>query len=340
LIVITIITLILAFLFTFTNGFQDAGSIAATFIASRCATPVQGIMMVGIMNFLGALLGGSAVALTISGLLTAPLTFDMVYVLFAALFSAIVWNIVTWKYGLPSSSTHAIIGGLLGAGIAFSGIQGINWGVSELLTPPCQVVGMVKILLFLILSVCIGFIGGFWLRKCTHTLLINAKRTINKKIVRTNWITTAFISFLSGANNTQKQLGIIAMVLVSAGDIPSLEIPGWTRLICAIFLACGTFGGGWRIMKTLGNRIFRIKPVHSFDSQTSSGAVIMVSTIMGAPVSSSHIITSSIIGVGIAENRRKVHWSVGTDIIIAMIMTIPITMFLSACSYTCISWFI
>ncbi len=337
-ILVTIITLILAFMFMFTNGFQDASSIAATFIASRCATPVQGILMVGIMNFFGALLGGSAVAFTISGLLIIPLTADMVIVLFVALFSALIWNLVTWRYGIPSSSTHALIGGLTGAGMAYSGIAGINWGVSELFATPVQLTGMVKILLFLILSVLIGFIGGFCMRKFTHEILKNAKRTINKSIIRTNWITTAVMAFTNGANDAQKQLGIVAMVLVSAGFMPSLEIPGWTRLVCAVLLALGTVGGGWRIMKTLGNRIFRIKPIHSFDSQISSGAVIMASTWMGAPVSSSHIIITSVIGVGAGENLRKVQWSVGTDIIIAMVMTIPITMLLAACSYFTISW--
>ncbi|MBN1167305.1 MAG: inorganic phosphate transporter [Methanospirillaceae archaeon] len=334
---IVIASLILAFFFTFTNGFQDASSVAASFIASRSATPAQGILMVGIMDFLGALLGGSAVAFTISSIFTVPLNAAMVCVLFTALLAAIFWNLLTWWFGIPSSSTHALIGGMVGAGIAAFGVSGINWGLAELITSPVHLAGMTKICFFLIVSVLLGLICGFAMKKTTRFLLANATRKINRKIIRINWITTAIMAFTNGANDAQKQLGVIAMVLFSTGEIATLEIPVWTRIVCAALLALGTFGGGWRIMKTLGNRIFNIKPIHSFDSQVSSGGVILVSTLLGAPVSSSHVITTSILGVGAAQNLRKVQWSVGTDIIFAMIITIPVTMLLAAGMYICLT---
>ncbi len=336
-ITIVAISLILAFLFTFTNGSQDASSIAATFIASRSATPAQGVIMIGIMGFLGALLGGSAVAYTITNIFTVSLNYGMLTILLSALISAITWNAITWYFGIPSSSTHALIGGLLGAGVASIGFSGINWGIEEILDSSPHLTGMVKIWFFLLFSVVLGFFCGFCMRKVTYGLFLNAKRSITRSIIRINWITTAFMAFTCGSNNAQKQLGIIVMILASAGEISDLTIPYWARILCALFLALGTIKGGWRIMKTLGDRIFKVKPIHSFDSQVSSGAVIFASTMLGAPVSSSHVISTSILGVGAAQNSRKVQWSVGQHIIIAMIITIPATMLLAAASYFCIS---
>ena len=326
---IAIITIIIAFAFTFTNGFQDAATVAATFIASGSATPRQGIIMVAGMNFLGAILGGSAVAFTLSGLLTIPSDELVLQVLLAALIAAAAWNVVTWYFGLPSSSTHALIGGLMGAGITAAGIGSVYWGVAELLTPPHEITGMVKVMLFFMLSIVLGLAGGYLMRKCTWLLFRNAKRTINKSIIRVNWVAAAGMAFFNGSNDAQKQLGIIALVLLAAGESAALAVPFWARVACAILISLGTLGGGWRIMKTIGNRIFTIKPVHSMDSQISSGLTLGLSTIAGAPVSSTHIITMSVIGVGAAENPRNVRWQVGEELILSMILTIPATMILS-----------
>ena len=326
---IGIITIILAFAFTFTNGFQDSATVAATFITSGSAAPRQGIIMVAGMNFLGAILGGSAVAFTLSGLLTITSGMLVLEVLLAALIAATTWNIVAWYFGLPSSSTHALIGGLMGAGITAAGIGSIFWGVSELLSPPHEITGMVKVLLFLVLSIVLGLVGGYLMRKCTRVLFRNAKRTINRSIIRVNWVATAGMAFFNGSNDAQKQLGIIALVLFAAGESAVLGVPLWARIVCAILISAGTLGGGWRIMKTIGNRIFSIKPVHSLDSQISSGMTLGLSTLAGAPVSSTHIITMSVIGVGAAENPRNVRWEVGEELILSMILTIPATMILS-----------
>jgi PiT family inorganic phosphate transporter len=326
---IAIVTIIIAFGFTFTNGFQDSATVAATFIASGSATPRQGIIMVAGMNFLGAILGGSAVAFTLSGLLTIPSDELVLQVLLAALIVAAAWNIGAWYFGLPSSSTHALIGGLMGAGITAAGIGSVYWGVAELLTPPHEITGMVKVMLFFMLSIVLGLVGGYLMRKCTWLLFRNAKRTINKSIIRVNWVAAAGMAFFNGSNDAQKQLGIIALVLLAAGESAALAVPFWARVACAILISLGTLGGGWRIMKTIGNRIFTIKPVHSMDSQISSGLTLGLSTIAGAPVSSTHIITMSVIGVGAAENPRNVRWQVGEELILSMILTIPATMILS-----------
>jgi PiT family inorganic phosphate transporter len=326
------ITVLLAFVFTFTNGFQDAATVAATFIASRSATPKAGILWVAAMVVLGAILGGSAVALTLAGLVNPGEGGRTVAVLFAALVAAIFWNVLTWKYALPSSSTHAIIGGLVGAALAAAGPGSVFWGWEELVTPPHALVGLAKMLTFLVVSVLIGFLGSYCMRKGTGFLLRNAQRSVNRRIVQANWLVTAAMAFSNGANDTQKQLGIIALVLAAGGG-GLVEVPIWARFACAILIGAGTIGGGWRIMHTVGHRIFRIEPIHSFDSQFFSGASIAISTLVGAPVSSTHIISISVLGVGAAENPKKVAWSVGWNIVIAMLMTIPVTMGIGAAIY-------
>jgi PiT family inorganic phosphate transporter len=336
---IAAITILLAFAFTFTNGFQDASAIAATLIASRSATPRKGIVLVAGMAFLGAVMGGSAVAFTLSGLLTLDPGAQTLRVLLAAILSATIWNFAAWRYGLPSSSTHALIGGLVGAGVAAAGAGSVYWGFEELLVPPHEMVGLVKILFFFVASVFIGFVGSYLMRRTTCLVLRNAKKTANSTIMRLNGITAAVMAFFNGANDSQKQLGIIALVIFAAGDSAALEVPLWARLACAALLGLGTLGGGWRIMKTLGRRIFDIEPIHSFDSQVSSSAAIALSTLAGAPISSTHVITTSVIGVGAAENPRRVHWKVGKEIVAAMVVTIPGTALAGALVYFIISLF-
>jgi PiT family inorganic phosphate transporter len=330
---IAIITVFLALAFTFTNGFQDASSIAATFIASRSATPKAGIIFIALIAFLGAILGGSAVAFTITGLLSLPSPEQVILVLLVALLTATVWNIVSWRFGLPASSTHSLVGGLVGGGIAAAGTGSIFWGLDDLVTPPYAITGLVKILFFFALSILIGFFGSYLMHKTTALLLLNARRTANTTIIRLNWCAAAVMAFSNGANDSQKQLGIIALALFAGGLSAVNEVPFWARITCALLLGLGTISGGWRIMNTLGRRIFRIEPIHSFDSQSFSSASILVSTLAGAPVSSTHVITMSVIGVGAAENPRKVKWSAGTHILIAMIITLPVTILISAVFY-------
>jgi PiT family inorganic phosphate transporter len=334
---IAVLTILLALAFTFTNGFQDASSIAATFIASRSATPKAGILLVALMSFLGAILGGSAVVFTLTGLLSTGSGDTMLLILLVALLTATSWNLITWKFALPSSSSHALIGGLVGGGIAAAGTGSVLWGVSELLGPSHELVGLVKILTFFVLSVIIGFVGSYSLHRYTGILLRNADRSANRSIIRLNWCAAAVMAFSNGANDSQKQLGIIALALFAAGLSATADVPFWARLTCAVLLALGTLSGGWRIMNTLGRRIFRIEPIHSFDSQFFSASSIAVSTLAGAPVSSTQVITMSVLGVGAAENPKKVKWEVGKHILIAMAVTIPVTIAIAAGMYLIVS---
>jgi PiT family inorganic phosphate transporter len=337
---IGIITVLLAFAFTFTNGFQDASSIAATFIASRSATPKGGILLVAALSFLGAMLGGSAVAFTITGLVSVGNSTTTVVVLMVALLTASIWNIITWKFALPSSSTHSLVGGLIGGGIAAAGTGSVNWGLEKFLSPSHELTGLTLIIVFFILSVLIGFFGSFCLHRITNVVLRNARRGVNKTLIRLNWIAAGSMAFFNGANDTQKQMGIIALALAaaasqSAAAVP--EVPFWARGACAVLLAAGTLSGGWRIMKTLGSRIFKVSPIHSFDSQFFSAASLGIATLAGSPVSSNQIIAMSVLGVGAAENPKKVKWSVGKHILIAMGITVLITMVLAICLYRIIA---
>ncbi len=330
---LAILTILLAFAFTFTNGFQDASSIAATFIASRSATPKTGILLVAVMSFFGTLLGGSAVAFTLAGLVSAPSGPQGLAVIFSALVTATAWNLLTGRFGMPSSSTHALVGGLIGAGIAAAGTGSILWGVEELFAPAPSLAGVVKIAAFFALSLLIGFCGSFLMHRITAVLLRNARRSANRTVISLNWCAAAVMGFFNAANDSQKQLGLIAMVLVASGLSLNPDVPFWARLVSAILIALGTVSGGWRIMHTLGRKIFRIEPIHSFDSQVFSASSIALSTLAGAPVSSTHVITMSVLGVGAAENPRKVKWDVGRHILTAMFITIPGTMFTAGVLY-------
>jgi PiT family inorganic phosphate transporter len=334
---LAILTILLALAFTFTNGFQDASSIAATFIASRSATPKTGIILIAVMSFFGTLLGGSAVAFTMAGLVRVPSGPQEIVVIFAALVTATGWNLITGRIGMPASSTHSLVGGLVGAGIAAAGTGSILWGASELFGPEHSLVGVVKILAFFVISLVIGLAGSYLMHKVTMVVLRNARRTANRTVIALNWCAAAVMAFANAANDSQKQLGLIVMVLIASGLALTTDVPLWARIASAFLLALGTVSGGWRIMHTLGRKIFRIEPIHSFDSQVFSASSIALSTLAGAPVSSTQVITMSVLGVGAADNPRKVNWEVGTHILVAMLVTIPATLVISGILYLILS---
>jgi PiT family inorganic phosphate transporter len=334
---LAILTVLLAFAFTFTNGFQDASSIAATFIASRSATPKTGILFVAALSFAGTLLGGSAVAFTLAGLVSFPPGQAGLVIILSALLTATAWNFLTGRLGMPASSTHSLVGGLVGAGIAAAGTGSILWGTQELLGPAHELAGVAKILAFFVISLVIGFAGSYLMHRTTGLLLRNARRTANRTVIALNWCAAGVMAFANAANDSQKQLGLIAMVLVASGLALTADVPFWARIVSAVLLALGTVSGGWRIMQTLGRRIFRIEPIHSFDSQVFSASSLALSTLAGAPVSSTQVITMSVLGVGAAENPRKVKWDVGRTILVAMLVTLPATMAIAGILYLGIS---
>ena len=313
----------MALVFAFTNGYNDSAASVATLIACGAATPEAAVIYAAIAGFLGALLSGTAIILTIEGLVVGAGGMTLVYMILSGVAAAIVWNLLSSRFGLPSSSSHAFVGGLVGAGVAANGTGGVLWGLAELTSSQPQLVGLAKIFVLLLVSVGMGLAGGYWAMRISKVVLRNASRSINRPIMRAQWLTAGLLAFAHGANDTQKQMAVIVLALVGSGLASNEVVPLWARLLCALMMALGTLGGGWRIMRTLGRGIYRIRPIHSLDSQIPSTISILVSTWLGAPVSSTQVVSSSVIGVGAAENAREVHWRMGRSMMISWLVTIP-----------------
>lgn len=314
--------ILLSLAFAFTNGYNDAGADVATMVSSGAASVKGALLMASTCNFIGAMVGGTAVVLTLQGVITDMALSSVTIAVFSAVTSANIWNLVSWYSGIPSSSTHALIGGLTGAGIAFQGLAGVNWGVQELLAG--QMTGTVKVLAFLLASVVLGFGGSFLLMKLARLTLRRASVRVNRGIKRAQWLTVAMQTLAHGANDSQKQMAVVALLLLSIGA-PTAAVPLWARAACASAIALGTLGGGYRIMRTVGLGIFKIRPVHALVAQANASFTMLFSTLLGAPVSSTQVVTAGVMGVGAAENRRMVHWRVGRDLMVSWFMTIPAT---------------
>lgn len=319
--IIAVVGIGLVWIFSFTNGFQDGSTTAATLVASKAATPRQGLMLVAIFGILGTLLGGSAVAFTITGLIDVDDPEMVLVITLSALAGAIGWNMVTWYFGIPCSSTHSLVGGLVGAGVAVAGLESVNWGWTELMQG--ELTGLIKVLVFLVVSVIFGLVGGFLLFKLTKWMLRGARRSINKGINKAQWLATSVFAFSNGANDSQKFLGLLILIMMASGMSSNEEIPFSARLFIALAIAMGTMIGGRRILKTLASKIFSITPIHSLDSQIISGTALTISTLAGAPISSTQVVSSSILGIGAADRPRYVRWSKAKELIISWMITIP-----------------
>ena len=332
-VLILVIVIFVALIFTLTNGLHDASSVVATFISCGAANPVQAISLAAICGFVGALTSGSAVANTISGIVTIPTETALLKVLLAAMIGAVVWNLVTWKFGLPSSSTHALVGGLVGAVWVARGTNYILWGWSELISPGHHLMGMTKIVAALILSPVIGFVAAFILQKISNLVLRNAKFSLNNWIKRIQWVIAGLLAYSHGANDTQKTVGIIWLALACASYSNGQVGLIWIKGLAGTVMFAGTLLGGWPIMKTIGRGIYTIRPIHSLNSQMSSGGCIVLATALGAPVSTTHVVVGSVIGVGGADEFRMVNWKIGKEIIIAWCITIPASALVAALAF-------
>lgn len=316
-------TVVVVLLFDYTNGFHDAANIVATVIASRAMTPVQAVIVVGFFEFLGPLLGGTAVANTIGKFVAldgvAPLL--SLSVLLCGLLGAIAWNLATWYFGIPSSSSHALVGGLIGAVVVGVGVDHVVWGFAELAEG--RLSGIVKVLAALVLSPLLGFWAGFLIHRLMLTLLRRATPAVNSRLRYAQFFTAAGLAFSHGANDAQKSMGILTLVLLLGGFIPHFEVPFWVMLACATAITLGILSGGWRIVRTLGFAIYRVRPVHALGSQLTSALVIMGASLGGAPVSTTHIVATSIMGIGASERPRAVRWAKAKDIATTWLITIP-----------------
>jgi len=323
LLILTIATVAIVIFFDYTNGFHDAANIVATIIASRAMTPVQAVIIVGTFEFLGPILGGTAVANTIGKFVTlgdvqAVLSLA---ILMSGLVGAIVWNLATWYFGIPSSSSHALVGGLIGAVVVSAGPDNVVWGFSQLMHG--QMTGIMKVLAALILSPLIGFWVGFASLRLMEILLFTAKPSANTGLRYAQFVTAAGLAFSHGANDAQKSMGMVTLALLLGGYITKFEVPFWVVLACATAITLGILSGGWRIVRTLGFSIYRVRPIHAFSSQFTSAVVILTASVIGAPVSTTHVVSTSIMGIGSADRPKAVRWKKAKDIGITWLITIP-----------------
>jgi PiT family inorganic phosphate transporter len=311
------VLIVLALIFDFLNGFHDSSNIVATVISSRALPPRVTLIVAAIAHFVGPFLFGVAVAKTI-GHDVVDAEMITLTVIYAALLSAIVWNLVTWFFGIPSSSSHALIGGIIGA-------VGIHAGLSII-----HLEGLAKILFALFTSPIMGLIAGYLLAKLVFFLARGATPAINGFFKRSQIFTAIALSLSHGANDAQKTMGIITLALVTAKQIDAFEVPTWVIAIAAGAIALGTATGGWRLIKTLGGKFYKIRPVHGFTAQIASASVILGAALLGGPVSTTQVVSSVIMGVGSAERVSKVRWNVAGEIVTAWFLTIPTTAVLAA----------
>ncbi len=321
-----IFTIILALFFDFINGFHDSANAISTVVATKVLTPIKAVGMAAVGNLIGPLFFSTAIAATIGkGILNielAPSNEILVIMIFSALVGAIIWDLVTWYFGLPTSSSHALVGGLVGAGLAAIGSRSIN---------PA---GVEKVVAFMVISPIIGMVAAFILT----TIVIRAfyrvaPSKINKYFKRLQLISAFFYSVTHGTNDAQKTMGIITVLLVAGGSLKTFEVPLLVILAAHISISLGTFLGGWRIVKTMAQRITKLRPYQGFCAETSGGVVLASMAALGIPVSTTHVISSSIMGVGATDKLSAVRWGIARKIVGAWILTIPAAALISAFTY-------
>jgi PiT family inorganic phosphate transporter len=336
---LAIATIVIVVIFDYTNGFHDAANIVATPIASRAMTPIQAVVIVGTFEFLGPLLGGTAVANTIGKFIDMSeiqATVSMTIIL-CGCFGAIAWNMWTWFYGIPSSSSHALVGGLAGPVVVAAGPQYVVWGVNEFLTTG-YMTGVTKVILALILSPIIGFWVGFVIHRLMSALLRGAKPVANKYLRLAQFVTSAGMAFSHGTNDAQKSMGILTMVLLMGGFINEFVVPFWVVLLCATAITLGILSGGWRIVRTIGFAIYKIRPLHAVNGQLSAAGIIFTAAVIGAPVSTTHVTSSALMGIGASERPKAVGWSKAREILATWLLTIPGSAFVGIVTYYVVSF--
>jgi len=322
-----VLVVLVALAFDYVNGFHDTANAIATVVSTRVLSPRAAILMAAGLNFAGAL-HSTAVAKTIAqGIATAAGATQGVVL--AAVVGAIVWNLITWRFGIPSSSSHALIGGLCGAALLHAGRDAVLWrGVGE------------KVVLPLVGSPLAGFLLGGTLMLLLYALFARARPwQVSALFYALQMLSSAAVAYAHGQNDAQKSMGIITLALVSAGVIKSPVVPLWVMLACAAAMALGTSAGGWRIVRTMGHRIIRLEPVHGFAAETAAAAVIFGASHFGMPVSTTHVIAGSIFGVGASKRLSAVRWGVAQTMIAAWILTLPAAAFVSGVVYLALGGF-
>lgn len=316
----------LALLFDFINGFHDTANAIATSVSTRAISPRNAILMAAFLNFLGAMYS-TGVAKTIGSDIVKSAAHVDEHVLIAALLGAVLWNILTWYFALPSSSSHALVGGVIGAVLVSKGAVGLNF------------IGIGKIILSLILSPVIAIISGYIVMQTLYFIFgESSPHMVNIKFKRMQLLSAATMAFSHGSNDAQKSMGIITLALLSGGYIDVFEVPFYVKILAAVAMAWGTAMGGWRIIKTIGGKIFKLEPISGFAADLNSSIVIFSATLLHLPVSTTHVVSGSIMGVGTAKRIRAVRWGVAQQMLVAWVMTIPCTAVCGSIFYKIASW--
>lgn len=315
---------LLALAFDYINGFHDTANAIATSVSTRAIAPKTAVMMAATLNFLGAMIS-TGVAKTIGGdIVTAP---EMINgeIIVAALVGAIFWNLLTWWYGIPSSSSHALIGGIIGAVLISVGPEALQAG------------GIGKIFISLVASPILALVLGYIVMKI---LLILFGRfspiVLNDRFRNMQLVSAALMSFSHGSNDAQKAMGIITLTLVASGHLQTLDVPIWVKIACATAMALGTAAGGWKIIATVGSKIFKLESINGFAADLNSAITIFTATLLHLPVSTTHVVSGSIMGVGTAMRAKAVNWSTARSMVFAWFITIPLSAGVSALAYVVI----
>lgn len=315
-----LLVVVLALLFDFSNGWHDSANAIATVVSTRVISPFVAVMMAGVLNIAGAFMSTAVAKMVGSGIVDpAVVTQQMVA---SALTGAIIWNLFTLLLGLPTSSSHALIGGLVGAGVTHGG-----WAVVKLS-------GLRSVLEAMVLSPFFGFAMGLILMVAISWIFFRVPRSVASRLFsRLQLVSASFMAFSHGANDAQKAMGIITLALLASGQISSAEVPTWVIGSCALAMGMGTAVGGWKIVRTLGMRIVKLEPVHGFAAETAAAAVLLVTAHIGLPVSTTHTITSSVMGVGAVKRLSAVRWGITARIFYAWVFTLPGAAILSTVIY-------
>jgi inorganic phosphate transporter, PiT family len=312
--------------FDFTNGFHDTANYIATWVGTLALSPRYAVLVSAAANLAGAFVT-TAVAKTVGkGLIDTGLATEKTVL--AALLGAIAWNLVTWYFGLPSSSTHALIGGLVGAALVQSGSNGVQWrGIWE------------KVVLPGLASPAIGFVGAFLLIVLIYRLFFRFSPGVVHRGFRLGQLATGtWVAFTHGANDAQKTMGVIALALYTNGNISSFYVPVWVKIAAGLTIAAGTYAGGWRIIRTLGQRIYKLQPEHGFAAQLSAGMTLWTGTQYGFPISTTHVVTGSVLGAGATRRFSAIRWGLAGNIVIAWVLTLPAAGLVGAAFYFPVRW--
>lgn len=319
-----LLVVVLALLFDFSNGWHDSANAIATVVSTRVLSPLAAVLMAGVLNVAGAFMSTAVAKMVGSGIVDpAAVTQAMVA---SALGGAIVWNLFTLLLGLPTSSSHALIGGLVGAALVHGG-----WSVVKL-------TGLRSVMEAMVLSPFFGFLTGLAIMVLISRVFFRTPRNFATRLFsRLQLASAGFMAFSHGANDAQKAMGIITLALLSAGQIPTAEVPTWVIVACALSMGLGTAVGGWKIVRTLGMRILTLEPVHGFAAETGAATVLLMTAHIGLPVSTTHTITSSVMGVGVVKRLSAVRWGVTARILYAWVFTLPGAALMAAGIYAAVS---